>query len=85
VGEEEEEEEQPLLKIDQQQQGHHQQQPAVMFEIVQHVSFRMLFFGCCASRTSDGSRPALMMTCVCISSPVAILPMVDLIAMPTKQ
>ena len=51
--------------------------PAVMFEIVQHASFLMLFLWLVVSRLSrQGSAPQLITICVCMSSPVTILPTV---------
>ena len=51
--------------------------PAVMFEMVQHASFLMLFLWLVVSRLSKhGSAPQLMMTCVWRSSPVTMFPTV---------
>mmetsp|Transcript_18952 Transcript_18952/g.56300 ORF Transcript_18952/g.56300 Transcript_18952/m.56300 type:complete len:228 (+) Transcript_18952:277-960(+) len=50
--------------------------PAVMFEIVQHASLRMPFFGLPSRASRHGSAEKLMMICVCRSSPVTMLPTV---------
>ncbi len=51
--------------------------PAVMFEIVQHASFLMLFLWLVVKSWSRQlSAPQLMTTCVCMSLPVTMLPTV---------
>ena len=51
--------------------------PAVMLEMVQQASFLMLFFCAVLSRCRrQVSAPQLMMTWVCTSSPVTMLPTV---------
>lgn len=48
-----------------------------MLEMVQQASFLMLFLWLVVSRLSrQGSEPQLMMVCVCMSSPVTMLPTV---------
>mmetsp|Transcript_9647 Transcript_9647/g.25635 ORF Transcript_9647/g.25635 Transcript_9647/m.25635 type:complete len:220 (-) Transcript_9647:870-1529(-) len=48
--------------------------PAVMLEIVQQLSFRIAFFACVSSFSSEGSAPLCRITCVWGSSPVTMLP-----------
>ena len=51
--------------------------PAVMFEMVQHASFLMLFLCVPISSCSrHGSAPQFIMTWVCMSLPVTMLPTV---------
>ena len=48
--------------------------PAVMLEMVQQASLRMPSLVELSSDSSAGSAPQLIMTCVCTSSPVTMLP-----------